>query len=73
MEILLAFKKYLQKLLKIFVQSVICIFLASGRIGKLVNFPDIGKFETIVLNMEVTLVKDYHYAHNMISLTSNLY
>ena len=35
--------------------------------------PDIGEFETIVLNMEVSMVKDSHYAHNIISITSNLY
>ena len=47
--------------------------MASGRIGKKVNFPGIGEFDAIVLIMEVTLVNDYHYAHNMISLTSKVF
>ena len=38
-----------------------------------VRFRSIGKFEILVLTMEVALVKVYQFAHNMISLASKLY
>ena len=34
------------------------------------QFPGIGKFEVVILHMEVTLVNDYQYAHNTISLSN---
>ena len=44
-----------------------------GRIWKMSQFRYIDKVEGIVHYMEVTLVYDHHFAHNTISLTSNLY
>ena len=52
---------------------MICIFLASVRVGKSANLLDIGKSEVNVLYIEVTLVYDYQNAYNMIMLSSNLY
>ena len=37
------------------------------------QFRDIDKVEGIVHYMEVTLANDHQFAHNTISLTSNLY
>ena len=44
-----------------------------GRFWQMSQFRDIDKVEGIVHYMEVTLVYDHQFAHNTISLTSNLY
>ena len=41
-----------------------------GRFWQMNQFPNIGEFGAIVLIMEVTLINDDHYAHNIISLYS---
>ena len=54
-------------------KKVLIFFTQLSRFLVNVRLPGIGKFQILVLAMEVALVKDYQFAQNIISLASNLY